>query len=301
MKTASSDSDHEIWTESRIASFWDLVTKEPRLRRKYFSLIHKEQLANIALVCGNKTDEILDYGCGPGYLAEELVRRGFNTSAVEFSPLSANEVNNMLSNYPNWRGCFIETTVPTSLRNSQYDLVFSVETIEHLRDEWIVSYLSELKRVTKSSGYIVITTPHEEDLDDSLCLCPVCHTKFHKWGHLRSLSRRSLEQLAHDAGLIIEFCDGVDLSYLITQSITNGTIKWFDDLPQGEHLLFVAKPSDTSKTTDSTDFYKKKTTTNKPSTQKHLKELETKLTSLRFLTSELSKCVANRLLKLIRL
>jgi len=80
------------------------------------------------------------------------------------------------------------------LDRSTIDLVISVEVIEHLKDDELSASLGEIYSVLKPEGYLVVTTPHEEDLGANKTICPECGCIFNRWQHLRKWSVANLKE-----------------------------------------------------------------------------------------------------------
>lgn len=179
----------------------------------YFSLTHARSIIDIARLFGMKGGRVLDYGCGPGYLSRQLAISRFNTTGIEHSAASAESANLRLEGLECWNGCYTTGTLPESLARDAFEWVFSVEAYEHLREEWIPEYFLGIRKYLKKNGYLLITTPNEENLDDNLVVCPCCESKFHRWGHLRSVSSSSLRQLAESFGFEVLLCHGIDLAH----------------------------------------------------------------------------------------
>jgi len=260
-----------VWAPKSIGRFWDLVANEPGLQKRYFSRQAAASLIQLAQYAGLGRGSVLDYGCGPGYLAKALVERGYDTTAMEFSESSAERVNMLIPRAANWHGCVASQTVPTPLPNAAFSWIFSIETYEHLLDEWIDGYFRDIFRVLRPSGCLLLTTPYMENLDDELIVCPACETRFHRWGHLRSVTSDKLTSHVIDAGFEVVFCRPIDLltvgRYIHRPSITDLSIRtvgtWMKakyhqllerkhtpqfpnqyqvrTLPDGPHLVLVAK------------------------------------------------------------
>jgi 2-polyprenyl-3-methyl-5-hydroxy-6-metoxy-1,4-benzoquinol methylase len=81
-------------------------------------------------------------------------------------------------------------TVPVD--DASADIVFLIETVEHLGDNVVDGILSETSRITKPGGYVVMTTPNDENLDESKIMCPDCGCVFHTYQHMRSWTPPSL-------------------------------------------------------------------------------------------------------------
>lgn len=215
--------DHKIWTEQRIGEFWDVVAKEPRFDRLYFGRIVADPLTQLVgwfvqqrRHDGRPDPVVLDYGCGPGYLTQSLVNAGITTAAMEFSAGSVAATNDRCGRDADqrFRGCTLAQSLPTPLPSSSFDIVISTEAYEHLRDEWINGYFAELARLCRPSGFVIVTTPMQETLDDNLCACPMCHATFHRWGHLRSADPDRMRSDAAAAGLDVVWTGAVRLDWL---------------------------------------------------------------------------------------
>lgn len=207
-----------VWTAESISSFWDEIALEPRLQHLYFTRFYSENIVSFARVAGLSpcSNSVLDYGAGKGYLTRCLLEQGFSVTSLEFSRRSAEELNGETDSLPNWHGCIYASEIPTPLEPNSFSFVFSIETYEHLLEEWVEPYFSELYRLVKPGGRIFITTPSHENLDDSLIVCPKCNSRFHRWGHLRSITPKDLVNRAKAAGFSIVFCQEIDLGDVST-------------------------------------------------------------------------------------
>jgi len=67
--------------------------------------------------------------------------------------------------------------------------------LEHLDDQTLKKGLSEIYRVLKKEGYFIITTPYKENLEQSMVVCPKCHTRFHRIGHVSSFDETKIKKI----------------------------------------------------------------------------------------------------------
>lgn len=77
-----------------------------------------------------------------------------------------------------------------------FDIVLSLDAIEHLKKEDGLQYLSEIKRVCKKDGLIIGTTPLV--IDDSLIPTYLEWNKFHLFMYTRKILRNTLKCFFHD-------------------------------------------------------------------------------------------------------
>ena len=65
--------------------------------------------------------------------------------------------------------------------NASLDGFIASEVCEHMTDEELVVFVSELKRTLKPDGHAIITVPFHENLTKSTHFCPHCGNTFHTW------------------------------------------------------------------------------------------------------------------------
>lgn len=188
-----------VWTQEMAARFWDFESNFPD---RYFTHQHGAEMVRQLRrhLLGRGT--VLDYGCGPGYLLEELLASGVEAAGLDFSPETIRKVNERLRGRPNFRGAFSPEQFDNSDR--RFGVITVVEVIEHLYDEPLEQLLASLGGFLAPDGVVVFTTPNEEVLEESSLLCPVSGEVFHRWQHVRSWSRESLVSFleANDYGVL---------------------------------------------------------------------------------------------------
>lgn len=189
---------HDIqWTPEKVARFWDAYSATS----SYFS----EEFGDSLLRYAERETKglgatILDFGCGPGLLLEKLARKEICLSGCDSSRSSLEAASIRLQNSPRLKELVLVDGFPSRLESDRFDTVFFVETIEHILPDQMNATLSEVLRVTKPGGYIVVSTPNEEDLSRHTIVCPECSCRFHDMQHVRSWTASSLAKTMEDAG-----------------------------------------------------------------------------------------------------
>lgn len=216
------------WTSDSISAFWDEVANDEDLSQIYFTKYNADFIEFLArLICEvkPKSTSVLDYGCGAGFLSELLLKKGYPTTSLDFSMDSCIRTEKRVNGLNHRIIC--AKGFPTPLSQNSFDLIYSVETLEHLLDEWIEPYFEELYRLVRPGGNVLITAPFSEHLGSAKCICPNCHTRFHRWGHLRSLNINDLVHYARKAGFQTAFAKNVEITSLNNRFLS-GTKKYFD-------------------------------------------------------------------------
>ena len=171
--------EHEIaWTDKKVSRLWDYYSKTPPYNNMYFTSVYAYDILKKYADINDKV--ILDFGCGAGHLLEE-VNLSYTPKkyyALDFSADSIGDINKKKMPF-DLVGILINS-FPSEIPNDSIDVIFFIETIEHLNDCHLKSSLDEIYRVLKSNGNLIITTPNKEELYLNKMFCPDCGCKFHK-------------------------------------------------------------------------------------------------------------------------
>jgi 2-polyprenyl-3-methyl-5-hydroxy-6-metoxy-1,4-benzoquinol methylase len=176
------------WTKQLVQRFWDGVAQTRLIELSFSKLGGPALIAAISHLLPPE-GRILDFGAGDGHLVKLMCERGLHVAAYEPSGKRSENLRQMVSTYPNFLGVENENSVQS------FDVVIMAEVIEHVLDEDLDQTLSLLRSLTKKDGLLILTTPNNEDLDLSMCYCPLSNSLFHRWQHVRSFTRDSLLNL----------------------------------------------------------------------------------------------------------
>jgi len=97
---------------------------------------------------------VLDVGCGDGRFAAELVAAGASVLAVD---VAEEPLRRARARHPGLELALIDGEGAWDLPDSSFDVVWAGEVIEHVADT--AAWLSELRRVLRSGGSLVLSTP----------------------------------------------------------------------------------------------------------------------------------------------
>ena len=144
---------------------------------------------------------ILDLGCGNGFLATHLLREGFNAYGTD---ASAEGIALAKQQYPD--RFFLQDLstgkLPPELQSIKFDTIVSTEVIEHLYDP--AGFIEFCKKCLPNGGQLIISTPYHGYLKNlTLAL-------FNRWdkhlspdwhgGHIKFWSTKTLSKLLADRG-----------------------------------------------------------------------------------------------------
>lgn len=200
------------WTPQTIARFFAWLGTNPHKKDIYFSLQVGTALVRFLEMADVLKGHVIDYGCGPGYLLDLLTEKNIELHGADFSAEAVQIVNSRLAGRPRWNGVKLIRQMPSpELPESTFDLATCIETIEHLPDEPLEATLSQLRRIVKPGGHLLLTTPCDENLEKSMAYCPFCEAEFHAWQHVRSFTPQSLRARLEERGWEVRFCDSLTL------------------------------------------------------------------------------------------
>lgn len=201
------------------------IAKNPHSRENLvLNLLGKATTSNLNL---------LDYGCGWGYISRQAASMGWNVTA---SDISSNEIEiaKLIHSHLN-----IEHNILYShdsidnLPADFFDAIISIEVIEHVHNPGL--YLSRINRVLKKGGNLIISIPNIMTIDNIFSHC----YKTFKKGLLKA-SHNILEQY-NKADIHINSWD----AYHFTQLVSSVGFQLIDYMPM-EHwplppLLYKVK------------------------------------------------------------
>jgi 2-polyprenyl-3-methyl-5-hydroxy-6-metoxy-1,4-benzoquinol methylase len=185
------------WTSERIESFWDFESNFPE---RYFTYHNGDALLRFAERHVEHDGIVADFGAGSGILFEKLLKRGVRAVAIEISPESQKRLEAIAKKYPKVsQGVFTTEEAAASLAG-KCSVVYLVEVIEHLDVEARAAVLRNVLHLLKPGGHLVLSTPNDECLEDSLILEPSTGRFFHRWQHLFSFTYQDLVVILSKAG-----------------------------------------------------------------------------------------------------
>jgi len=118
---------------------------------------HYLQKPLLNLLNADKTQYILDIGCGNGYLANYLVSKGYNAYGTDASVKGIE-----IAKKANPDRFFIQDiasgNIPVQLQNIQFSTIISTEVIEHLYNP--AAFIALCKKSLAPGGELIISTPY---------------------------------------------------------------------------------------------------------------------------------------------
>jgi 2-polyprenyl-3-methyl-5-hydroxy-6-metoxy-1,4-benzoquinol methylase len=198
------------WTSEETEHFWDWYSTHTAPGR-YFSEMVGDELVRYAAPYLTASTRVLDFGCGPGYLMSRLLEEGLDVEGVDFSQRSVDLARERLAARGLSANVSNIDSLPTDLPSSSIDMVFLVETVEHLTDEHLESTLAEVLRLLVPGGVLLVTTPNQEDLAAAETMCPECGAIYHAVQHVRSWTPRELQARLNSSGFATVTVETLDL------------------------------------------------------------------------------------------
>jgi SAM-dependent methyltransferase len=173
---ADSMSPGDISTDFNSPDHWN-----PLAWQRYIADQERAMLASTWLP--GAIHSVLDIGCGNGIFANlaDLPRNtvGLDLSRAALVNVVAPHVQADAANIP--------------FEENAFDVVVSMELLEHLPQATYPIALSELVRV--AGKYILVSVPYKENLNYGKVTCPKCLHTFHQYLHLRQYTAEKLNAL----------------------------------------------------------------------------------------------------------
>jgi 2-polyprenyl-3-methyl-5-hydroxy-6-metoxy-1,4-benzoquinol methylase len=141
---------------------------------------------------------VLDVGCGEGRITAELMQAGFDVVGVD---LAEEPLRRAREQHPGLDVRRVGVDGDWPLKDASFDAVWAGETIEHVADT--AGWLSELRRVLRSGGSLLLSTPAHGRLKLLGLALSARRLDEHfepRSDHLRFYTRRTLVRLLEDFG-----------------------------------------------------------------------------------------------------
>jgi 2-polyprenyl-3-methyl-5-hydroxy-6-metoxy-1,4-benzoquinol methylase len=133
---------------------------------------------------------VLDYGCGDGTFAAELVAVGCE---VTMADVAQEALRRARARVPQAYALRLNEGAALPFAEDAFDVVWAGEVLEHVAD--VVGLLSELRRVLRWGGMLLVTTPRHRRV--------IVATDAHfdpRSDHLRFFSAHTLRTILTEAG-----------------------------------------------------------------------------------------------------
>jgi SAM-dependent methyltransferase len=131
---------------------------------------------------------ILTIGVGDGYLERAIAARGWDVVAVDPDQSTCDRLLGVGVD----ARCGVIEALPVP--DTHFDFVLASEVVEHLTVTQGERALDEIVRVLQPGGWFVGTVPYDENLLANHVVCPECGAEFHRWGHQRTFTSKSLRE-----------------------------------------------------------------------------------------------------------
>lgn len=160
----------------------------------------------------------LDIGFGDGQLLD-LLSKKYDVYGIDFV-----EENIALTKKSTGLGDHIKfgNILDIPFEDDSFDLITATEILEHLSEDDFLKSLEEVRRTLKPGGYLIVTVPYDEKLQDKMTCCPNCGTTFHLWGHQQSFNDDNLQK---------KFCRGfriMEIRKTIPMGETQNIFGWIE-------------------------------------------------------------------------
>ncbi|MBP6881379.1 MAG: class I SAM-dependent methyltransferase [Candidatus Pacebacteria bacterium] len=132
-------------------------TRITKSGRAYFGYL--DLATEVSNAMKNESIRILDVGCGDARFLKELKDKNYHDlHGIDYSEKAISFARLLL---PEVIFSSADLTKGTSYSNNHFDVVFMIETLEHIIPDEIPSILKEIQRMLKPGGEFIVTVPSD--------------------------------------------------------------------------------------------------------------------------------------------
>ena len=133
------------------------LTVEKNKIQKYKTDLTKHFLRyNFASFFTNKNFTVLDAACGTGYGSFIISKNSKKVIGVDMSKTA---IEHAKFNFKNKKINFIQKDINNLTYNKKFDMIISIETIEHLTLDKSILWLKKCKKMLKKNGVFICSSP----------------------------------------------------------------------------------------------------------------------------------------------
>jgi 2-polyprenyl-3-methyl-5-hydroxy-6-metoxy-1,4-benzoquinol methylase len=245
--------DRIHWTPELVERFWNGVA-QTRLDDLSFGKVAGPQFLDLVERFLEPDGRHLDFGAGSGHVVKLLLERGYEAAGFDPAPERQDRLTRTIGLHERFLGAEGAESA------NRYDVVLMMEVIEHILEPDVDTTLQRVADFVRPGGVLIVSTPNNEDLDQSSVFCPVSATLYHPWQHVRSLTPASLSETLAGFGfekellILADFSNDAKLiedfkQFKATESRKAGLIERSAQLTQEfssaarDHAILVARLS----------------------------------------------------------
>jgi len=141
----------------KIASFYHKIFERLDINTQIRArIIFKE----LAIIEKEKSDKVLDIGCGDGIFSIELAKRGYGVVGVDLNVKSVNYAKYFSKRSEVKIDFLVGDACHLPFANESFDIILCSEVLEHIKDD--EGAIREIERVLKQNGLLILTVPSDK-------------------------------------------------------------------------------------------------------------------------------------------
>jgi SAM-dependent methyltransferase len=162
-----------------IANYWETA----ELWNEGVNRLDRVRIPDTLAMIPSDVQSVLEVGCGNGRVANMLSGH-YRVTGTDISHRALSHVvKRKVQSSSSW----------LPFKDHSFDLIICCDVLEHLPTDVLRHAVAELQRV--STRYLLIGVPHREQTADAHARCLDCGSINHIYGHLRSFTTKSLNEL----------------------------------------------------------------------------------------------------------
>lgn len=161
--------------------------------KEWFGPIDHQRVKSFAEIIPSEVRSLLDVGCGNGLFLHHLKSiKDLTCERLVGTDRSQTALQHVQTEK------YLSSIDCMPFKDKEFDIVTSLEVLEHLPSTIYHASLKEICRVAEK--YVLIGVPFNQDIRNSLIECPYCGCRFNVDYHLRSFSEKIITNLFDDHG-----------------------------------------------------------------------------------------------------
>lgn len=110
-----------------------------------------------------KGKKVIEVGCGSGYFSLQMARERAEVTLFDISPQALKISGKLFKKNKITPKLVLGDALSSLVKSNTYDIVWNGGVIEHFYDKGKVKLLSEMKRIVKPGGIVLVSCPNKWD------------------------------------------------------------------------------------------------------------------------------------------
>ena len=186
------------WTHASVRDFWNAHSKI--FSEGYAGLFLGKYVIQFAKKWAPLIGDILDFGCGNGYLFTYLSDVNARLYVADQNEAHVEAAKKCLSKQRNFAGGEVLSETFFKNNRNRFNICFLCEVLEHVLPDDLPTVIQNVYDLMAPQGHLIIAVPNRPDCNRLDSICPNCGAVYNSAQHHTAWNKEKLDQFTGSIG-----------------------------------------------------------------------------------------------------